>query len=193
MGIRLDLSQAEKGCNKTKAGVDLNRNYGYKWGVGESTSDVECQGETYAGPRAFSEPETRAMKEFLTKNKDEIAFVVNFHSHGKMMITPMNSEFPNPLEGRSETIHHLFTEMITEAKFPDQTDFGPSSSVIGFVSGGSAGDWIVQELKIPALEPEIGTRKDFGKDWWPKSDKIAFKILKDNMPLLNYIYEKAGN
>ena len=142
MGIRVDFKTDSK-CNFTTAGVDLNRNYAYKWGVGDSTSDKECLSETYAGPSAFSEPETRVMKEFLTKHKNEIAFVLNFHCHGKMMITPMNSEFPNNLKGTNLNLHQIFTEMISEAKFPDQTDFGPSSSVLGMVSGGSAGDWIV--------------------------------------------------
>lgn len=29
-------------CNDTEMGVDLNRNYAYKWGTGLSTSDSEC-------------------------------------------------------------------------------------------------------------------------------------------------------
>ena len=41
-------------------GVDPNRNYGYMWGMLDiSTSSHVPSDETYVGPRAFSEPETR--------------------------------------------------------------------------------------------------------------------------------------
>jgi len=53
-------------CTATEAGVDLNRNYGYKWGVGDSGRS-ECD-ETYHGASAFSEPETRAMRDWLTNH-----------------------------------------------------------------------------------------------------------------------------
>ena len=69
-------------CEKTMAGVDLNRNYGYKFGTGDSTK-YECLSDTYQGPQAFSEPETQAMRDFLTARKDEIKFVYNFHCAGK--------------------------------------------------------------------------------------------------------------
>lgn len=44
-------------------GVDLNRNFGYKWG-GMGTSKSPCR-ETYAGTGPFSEPETRAIRNFF--------------------------------------------------------------------------------------------------------------------------------
>lgn len=57
--------------NKRKAGyaaagcfgVDLNRNFGYKWG-GKGTSKDICR-DTYAGSKPFSEPETDAIRNFF--------------------------------------------------------------------------------------------------------------------------------
>ncbi|MCL4134687.1 UNVERIFIED_CONTAM: hypothetical protein GTU68_013932, partial [Idotea baltica] len=43
--------------NRRCRGVDLNRNWSYRWGEGGSSSD-ECS-EIYRGTSAFSEPETR--------------------------------------------------------------------------------------------------------------------------------------
>jgi hypothetical protein len=47
-------------CSAEEAGVDLNRNYDYKWGNTESKSEAsdECSGEIYPGKGPFSEPET---------------------------------------------------------------------------------------------------------------------------------------
>lgn len=96
-------------CLPEDSGVDLNRNYGIDFGVGEKTQvglgednmydpcADEC-GECYRGPAPFSEPETRAMRDFLTANKNEIKFVSNFHSYGNMWIWPFNGKVENPIE-----------------------------------------------------------------------------------------------
>ena len=41
----------------------------------------ECQGDTYRGAHAFSEPETQALRDFMISEK-ELKFVYNFHSAG---------------------------------------------------------------------------------------------------------------
>jgi carboxypeptidase A4 len=46
------------------AGTDLNRNFGYKWG-GLGSSKNPCA-ETYAGTAAFSEPESKAIRDYVT-------------------------------------------------------------------------------------------------------------------------------
>ena len=48
-------------------GVDPNRNWGYHWG-GQGASGDPCD-ETYYGPKAFSEPETKAIKDFIMARK----------------------------------------------------------------------------------------------------------------------------
>lgn len=56
-------------------GTDLNRNWGYKWG-GAGSSNVPCK-EIFAGSRAFSEPETQAISNFVLAHKDKIKVHVN--------------------------------------------------------------------------------------------------------------------
>jgi carboxypeptidase A4 len=51
-------------CN----GVDLNRNFGYKWGqIGGATVDT-CAWN-YAGKDAFSEPESKAIQNYVLQNE----------------------------------------------------------------------------------------------------------------------------
>ena len=179
-------------CTEVNAGVDLNRNYGFKWAEGE-VDDGECQGrEAYPGTEAFSESETRAVRDFLISKVNNIKFVFNFHSAGKFMITPINADFPNTLSQNFPEINDIFKEFTKEVKFPYETDIGPASETVGVTVGGSAGDWIVNELHIPAVEPEIGTFDDV-EDWFPKSDKIGFQLAHDQLNMLNYAAEKIGN
>lgn len=44
----------------------------------------------YPGPKAFSEPETNAYKNFLTQHQKDMSFVINMHSNGNAFIYPFN-------------------------------------------------------------------------------------------------------
>jgi len=158
-----------KKCSLTEAGVDLNRNYGYKWGVGNS-KDGECSGETYHGTAPFSEPETRAMRDFLTKKQKEIKFVYNFHCAGNQFILPYNGELPNKLATEQPDTKKFFQELIQESTFADGYDIGPSTETIGIVAGGDAGDWINHALGIMAAEAELGKWSAYNEQWFPRTD-----------------------
>ncbi|CAG2218727.1 Zinc carboxypeptidase,Carboxypeptidase O,Carboxypeptidase B [Mytilus edulis] len=66
-------------------GVDLNRNFGYKWGEGTSTD--QCT-ETYSGPSPFSEPETLAVKRVLESRNINFLLYISFHSYGQYWMYP---------------------------------------------------------------------------------------------------------
>lgn len=51
-------------------GTDPNRNWAHLFSQ-KGASSVECS-EFYAGPKAFSEPETRAVSTFLMDNQKQI-------------------------------------------------------------------------------------------------------------------------
>ncbi len=72
-------------------GTDLNRNYDYRWGLGGRTSS-NPQAITYHGPRAFSAPETRAMRDFLASRvvggRQQIRAAITFHESGRLVMWP---------------------------------------------------------------------------------------------------------
>jgi len=73
-------------------GVDLNRNYGFEFAHDDSGSDIHPCSNNYRGPYAFSEPETQAMKNLVTRF-DNIKVAVNLHARGApgpLFITPFN-------------------------------------------------------------------------------------------------------
>jgi len=61
-------------------GVDLNRNYGYRWGYDNIGSSPTPSSETYRGPSRFSEPETQAARDFFLPKK--IRTQMDYHSYG---------------------------------------------------------------------------------------------------------------
>lgn len=68
--------------------MDLNRNFGHEWG-GQGASRSSCS-SSYRGNAAFSEPETRAVKEWVEKMKGEVDWAAYFtlHSYGQKWMTP---------------------------------------------------------------------------------------------------------
>lgn len=67
-------------------GADPNRNFAYQWG-GEGASSNPCS-ETYRGDSPFSEPETKALSDFLTSIKSLLKAYFAVHSYGQYWLYP---------------------------------------------------------------------------------------------------------
>ncbi|KAL9959741.1 hypothetical protein ACROYT_G033096 [Oculina patagonica] len=70
------------GCH----GVDLNRNWGYKWG-GAGASTYPCD-ITYRGSKAFSEVETANVRAFLKGLGGKLKGFIDFHSYSQLWFIP---------------------------------------------------------------------------------------------------------
>lgn len=67
-------------------GVDLNRNFDVVWGVTQGqTSCAQCS-EVYCGPQAFSEPETRNIRNVLDTRR--VDCFVDVHSYSELVLWP---------------------------------------------------------------------------------------------------------
>ena len=58
--------------------VDLNRNYGYMWGLPGSSGNPTSS--TYRGPFAFSEPETQALRDLCLAHN--FRSMITYHNYG---------------------------------------------------------------------------------------------------------------
>ncbi|MFG2249318.1 M14 family zinc carboxypeptidase [Spirillospora sp. NPDC048823] len=65
-------------------GVDLNRNFPYKWGYDNEGSSDQPSNQTYRGPSAGSEPETRAQMDLYKKVRP--TFLINYHSAAELLL-----------------------------------------------------------------------------------------------------------
>ncbi|MET1231713.1 MAG: M14 family metallopeptidase, partial [Candidatus Limnocylindrales bacterium] len=72
-------------------GTDLNRNYDYRWGCCGGSSGRK-KSLTYRGPRAFSAPETRRVRDFVASRVvggwQQIRTHITFHSNGELILWP---------------------------------------------------------------------------------------------------------
>jgi hypothetical protein len=67
-------------------GIDLNRNYGFRWGCDDVGSSPNPASETYRGPSRFSEPEVEAIHQFERQHRFRVA--MDFHSYARDNLYP---------------------------------------------------------------------------------------------------------
>ncbi|NTV83466.1 MAG: zinc carboxypeptidase, partial [Bacteroidales bacterium] len=153
-------------------GVDLNRNYGYKWGYDNSGSSPEPSDDTYRGPSAFSEPEIMCIRDFCEDH--EFRSALNYHSYYPLLLYPWGWN-PNPCE--HDAVFHAHAEILTtENAYP----YGPGNTSIYPTNGGSD-DWMYGEQTtkdfIYSYTPEVGGGED---GFWPQVSRII-PLCQENM------------
>jgi carboxypeptidase T len=157
-------------------GVDLNRNYSYKWGYDNVGSSGSTSSDTYRGPSAFSEPETRMIRNFC--NFHSFFFSLNHHTYGNYMIYPYGYK-ANTLTPDANLFSQYATRMVQCNAFKP----GTANQTVGYVANGVSDDWMYAEqstkAKIFALTAETGSGTD---GFWPRSSRII-PIAQANMDM----------
>ncbi|XP_050088757.1 uncharacterized protein LOC126573002 [Anopheles aquasalis] len=104
-----DSSEGRHRCT----GVNLDRNWGHRWGEGSGASRSRCS-EDYAGPAPFSEPETRSVRDFLLgggggRSRRNVRLYLSLRSYGQALSYPTPAEeAPEANETeRDEDVHEM--------------------------------------------------------------------------------------
>ncbi|GAV41090.1 M14 family metallopeptidase [Streptomyces acidiscabies] len=72
------------GVIATGDGVDLNRNFAYRWGYDDEGSSPNPTSETYRGTAPASEPETKALDSF--EKRIGFTYGINYHSAAQLLL-----------------------------------------------------------------------------------------------------------
>lgn len=153
-------------------GVDLNRNYGYKWGYDNVGSSPDPSQDTYRGTGPFSEPETQTIREFCTEH--HFALVQNYHTYSDYTLWPwcyVTSDTPDSL------LQNAYARFITR----ENGYLAGHPGAILYNTNGDALDWQYGEQtekpKALGFCSEIGTQ---GDGFWPVSSRII-TLCQENM------------
>lgn len=147
-------------------GVDLNRNYEYAWGLDDAGSSPDPYWETYRGEEPFSEPETRAIRDFCIAHRFRAA--LNYHSFGNKLIYPWGYGYGELTP--DSAIFHQFADTLTVENFYTK---GTCFEVLSYTANGNSDDWFygdtISKNKIFAFTPEVGDQADY---FWPPQSQI---------------------
>ena len=169
-----------------KQGVDLNRNYGYKFGFDNEGSSGNYCGEDFRGPEAFSEPETRAMRDFLYAHPN-VKIALNFHAWGPLFITPYNwdkkkgnHELPAHAKQFYDEVHKYHTGALKGYLA------GNGMQTIGYNANGEASDWMLHELGILAMSPELGIDDRRTEDFFIRDASALVGLVQGNFSWIEH-------
>ncbi len=158
-------------------GVDLNRNYPYKWGGPGSSSNPGSA--TYRGTAPASEPEVKSILAFLSSRKFKVGF--NSHTYSNLLLRPWGWTRGGPSNSAQyDMISRLATR---ENHFP----YGPCGQIL-YVASGGAFDTFHQNYGMYGFSPEIGSR---GDGFWPATSRIL-PLIQQNMWMFESMALTAG-
>jgi len=184
-------------------GVDLNRNYGFEWGMTGASDDPSD--DTYHGIAAWSEPEIQAAKNLL----DSHHFVagITYHSYGELILYPFGYAY-NVVAPDNDALSELAVKMAEAipgipnkyGKFEhSHKHYDPGASWTLYPTMGDHSDYAYGVLGIFSYTIELA------RDFIPPAEDLP-QICNDNLEaaimLLNrsyysvltgHIRDKAGN
>ncbi len=136
-------------------GVDPNRNYGYMWGTLDvNTSSHVPSDPTYVGPRAFSEPETRAVRNLVAR--ELFRGVITYHSFSQLILYPWGyTSRPIPDAVDLATMTKLANRMQQLIRDVHGSTYTPQQSSQLYPTAGDTTDWTYGEYGIPSFTIEL--------------------------------------
>ncbi|UCG70535.1 MAG: hypothetical protein JSV09_05835, partial [Thermoplasmata archaeon] len=118
-------------------GVNLNRNYGFNWGVVDGHTSDEPQDQYYFGPEAFSENETKAIKNLV--ESQDFVFSLSFSSHGNIITYPWGYT-------DSSTADDLLSEIANDMAM--YLDYDVMQSGERYINHGNIDDWLYNNSNV---------------------------------------------
>lgn len=164
-------------------GVDLNRNYSKEWGGPGSSGDTFS--EIYRGPAPFSEPESRAVRDFLQAHPP--AALISYHNFSQLVLYPWGyTNAPAPDESLLNTLAVAISTRIQNVHGQFYT---PEQSSDLYLASGDTTDWLYALLGVPAFTIELRPRSSNPGFQLPESE-IA-PTFEENLPAALFLVDWA--
>lgn len=166
-------------------GTDLNRNYGYGWGTGGSSKNPNS--DTYMGTSPFSEPESKAIKNYV-ESLTKLKILLSYHTYSALILYPWG--------GKNQPVENL-KDRQTFVKMADTmatwTGYTPQQSADLYVASGDTCDWAYGERGIFAFTFELDPRDSWGGGGFYPGDEIIDSVVEKNKEPFLYLINLADN
>ena len=165
----------------TTRGVDLNRNFSYRWGTDNEGSSPDPCSPSYRGSEAFSEPESSVLRDFMASMR--FRNVLHYHSYSNLLIHPYGDGSYPPEPDLS-----MFRAFGREMTMFNQYHVGTGIETVGYTVNGDAVDYSYVREQMVAFTPEVG---DWEDGFWPSSNRIG-PLCQENLWPNSYFAKMAG-
>jgi hypothetical protein len=182
-------------------GVDLNRNFDYKWGYDNEGSSPSPASETYRGPGPNSEPETQVLDRFV--RRVGFAFFINYHSAAELLLYGTGWQVSTPTPD----------DVIAEALAGDDAEpavpgYDPDISAELYTTNGDTDTYMTERYGVFGFTPEMSTceaasdsvpddeweAEDCGSGFeFPDDEELVQAEFEKNIPFALSIAESADD
>lgn len=165
-------------------GVDLNRNYGYQWGTGGSSTNTNS--DVYMGPKPFSEPETQVVKAFV-ENHLNAKVLLTFHTFSELILYPWGHKYDSVEEKKDLAVYETMAKTMAE-----WNHYKPEQASSLYIASGDTTDWAYGEHGIFAFTFELTPSSIFNGGFYPGQKAIDPTFAANLKPVL-YMIELADD
>jgi hypothetical protein len=162
-------------------GVDPNRNYGYMWGYDDGGSSPNPWSEVYRGPGPFSEPETEAVRQFLTAHPP--SGCLSYHNYSQLILYPWGYTYePTPDAVEMEMIANEMSSRIFQV---GGRVYEVGSSEALYLTNGGTIDWVYGTFGAPSYTVELPP-ESFIQGGFITSIELIESTFAENLPAMLY-------
>lgn len=165
-------------------GVDLNRNYGYGWGTGGSSRDPNS--DVYMGRSAFSEPETQAIRDFVSSHLNT-KVLLSFHTFSELVLWPWG--------GKNDPVNSARDRQVFEKMgrtMAGWNGYTPEQASDLYVASGDTTDWAYGTHGIFAFTFELTPKSIWEGGFYPGASVID-RVFDANLRPCLYLLDLADD
>jgi len=175
--------------NSTAIGVDLNRQFGYKWGNGGNAS-TKPSNDYYQGPYAWFAPETRKYRNFVdsryVNGEQQIKVILSLHTAGPLVLWPYSYTKADVPADMSQADHDAFVAL--GRKLASLNGYKPEQGSDLYRVPGDQDDWAYHTWSIFPITFEM--RPGALKRYYPTQSELQDDVNNNRSAVL-YLLEQA--
>ncbi|MFF3420901.1 M14 family zinc carboxypeptidase [Streptomyces sp. NPDC002698] len=175
------------GVIATGDGVDLNRNFAYKWGYDDEGSSPNPTSETYRGASPGSEPETKALDTF--EKRVGFTYGINYHSAAELLLYGVGWQVATPTP--DDVLYRSLAGTPENSAIPG---YHPQVSSELYTTNGEADGHAGNVNGTAMFTPEMSTCQTvsdlYPDDAWNAADCASVFTFPDDEKLIEQEFEK---
>jgi hypothetical protein len=167
-------------------GVDVNRNFPDHWAYAPQGSSGEFADQTYRGPGAASEPETKAV--VALASRVPFRFVVNYHSFGRLLLYPIGWQEQTPTA--DQTIYAALAGTPVNPAIPG---YKPQLSADLYPTNGETASWAHGHAGALGFTVELGEGIPGSNFVFPDNEALIEQEYQLNRPFALDVAQSAAD
>ena len=161
-------------------GVDLNRNYGFVWGLNDTGSSPDPWSQIYRGTTAFSEPESQAVRDLVQAH--DFQALVTYHNYSQLILYPWGYD-PNSAPG-APLLSNMAKRMSQLIEDVHGVYYTPQQAYQLYPTNGTTDEWSYGTHSIPSFTVEVRPR---GAPYFELPEDEILPTCQENFPAALYI------